>query len=315
MYKQSVKSCFISASLGLLIGAMPIASQANVIQNKSIDNMVPTGKGWGVKSDRPLARVSGKMLPENGIFYHGGPVMGTTSSTIPNVYFIWYGNWSGNSAINILTNLVTGIGASPYYNINSTYQDGNGKPVQPIVNVPIPAGVFDNYSKGKELSDQDVFDIVAKAINNKSLPLDTNGIYFVLTSADVNATSGFCSDYCGWHTDGKIQNTNIKYSFVGNADRCLDSCAAQTTSPNNNAGADGMASVIAHELEETVTDPNLNAWFDDQGAENADKCAWDFGKTRTTDSGAKFNLTINGMNYLIQQNWVNDQGGFCALSH
>lgn len=32
------------------------------------------------------------------------------------------------------------------------------------------------------------------------------------------------------------------------------------SSPNNNAEADGMASIIAHELAESVTDPQINAW-------------------------------------------------------
>ena len=38
-----------------------------------------------------------------------------------------------------------------------------------------------------------------------------------------------------------------------------------------------MASIIAHELEEAATDPDLNAWYDRRGDENADKCAWTFG--------------------------------------
>ena len=31
-----------------------------------------------------------------------------------------------------------------------------------------------------------------------------------------------------------------------------------------------MVSVIAHELEETNTDPNLNAWYDSNGSEDAE---------------------------------------------
>jgi hypothetical protein len=42
-----------------------------------------------------------------------------------------------------------------------------------------------------------------------------------------------------------------------------------------------MASIIAHELEEAATDPDLNAWYDRRGMENADKCAWTFGSTST----------------------------------
>src|ERR1044071_8499304 len=57
----------------------------------------------------------------NGIFYHGGPlILGTT-----NVYYIWYGNWAGNTATTILTDLAQSIGGSPYYNINTTYYNGS----------------------------------------------------------------------------------------------------------------------------------------------------------------------------------------------
>jgi hypothetical protein len=76
-----------------------------------------------------------------------------------------------------------------------------------------------------------------------------------------------------------------------------------------------MASIIAHELEEAVTDPDLNAWFDRRGYENADKCAWTFGNTYTTSNGAQANMNLGGSDYLIQRNWVNASGGMCALSY
>jgi hypothetical protein len=65
---------------------------------------------------------------------------------------------------------------------------------------------------------------------------DTNGVYFVLTSADVNESSGFCKKYCGWHTSAIINGLDIKYAFVGNADRCPKNCAPQTTSPPTTGG-------------------------------------------------------------------------------
>jgi hypothetical protein len=76
-----------------------------------------------------------------------------------------------------------------------------------------------------------------------------------------------------------------------------------------------MASIIAHELEESVTDPDLNAWYDSRGAENADKCAWTFGSTSTAPNGSVYNMTLNGMNYLSQRNWVNASGGYCSMSY
>jgi hypothetical protein len=245
----------------------------------------------------------------NGISYHGGPViLGTT-----NVYYIWYGNWSGNTATTILTTLGQSIGGSPYFNINTTYFNGSNTHVS---NSVFYAGsTTDSYSRGTSLSDAAVQGVVTDALVSGRLPYDTNGLYFVLTSADVTASSGFCTQYCGWHTRGTINGRDIKYSFVGNPDRCPSACEAQTTGPNGNAGADGMASIIAHELEETVTDPDLNAWYDSRGAENADKCAWTFGTTFTTTNGSLANMTLGGRNFLIQRNWVNASGGFCALRY
>ena len=156
--------------------------------------------------------------------------------------------------------------------------------------------------------------VVSSAISSGRLPLDKSGIYFVLTSADVTASSGFCTQYCGWHDHGTISGMDVKYSFVGNPDRCISSCADQSVGPNGNAGADGMASIIAHELEEAVTDPDLNAWYDNRGYENADKCAWTFGATYSA-GGASANMQLGTRHYLIQQNWKNATGGGCVLSY
>jgi hypothetical protein len=245
----------------------------------------------------------------NGIYYWGGPIMSGTT----NVYYIWYGNWSGNTATGILTNLAAGIGGSPYFNINTTYNDGTGAHVSNAVS--FKGSTTDNYSQGTALSDAAVGSIVARSINSGTLPKDANGVYFVLTSADVTETSGFCSQYCGWHTYGSVASTTVKYAFVGNPDQCPSACEAQSTGPNGNAGADGMASIIAHELEETVTDPLLNAWFDTRGYENADKCAWTFGTVYKAGNNAYANMRLNGLDYLIQQNWVNANGGGCALKY
>jgi hypothetical protein len=55
----------------------------------------------------------------NGITYHGGPlILGTTK-----VYYILYGNWTGNNASTILQNFASNIGGSAYFNINTTYYD------------------------------------------------------------------------------------------------------------------------------------------------------------------------------------------------
>lgn len=274
----------------------------------SESDLKPTGKGFGQIDLQAPSRTARPTSGSNGINYHGGPVMTGTK----HIYYIWYGNWSGNSATSILTDFATNIGGSGYFNINSTYTNGSGGKVD---NSATYAGsTTDNYSGGTSLSDSAIQTVVSSAITSGRLPKDTNGVYFVLTSADVNASSGFCSQYCGWHTHGSIAGSDIKYSFVGNPDRCLSSCADQTTSPNGNAGADGMASIIAHEFEEAASDPDLDAWYDRRGQENADKCAWTFG-TQYASGGGNANVHLGSRDYLIQQNWVNAGGGYCAMSY
>jgi Phosphate-induced protein 1 conserved region len=246
---------------------------------------------------QPTAGSTGQITPF--ITWHGGPVMNT-----PTVYLIWYGNWNQNNGSDtpqgqtIVTDFLFGLSGSPYYLTNTTY-NGSGNSVV-TGKFTLGGSYTDSYSQGSNLQDRRVASVVSNAISHglgKSPANpngDPNGIYFVLTSSDVAETSGFCSRYCGWHTYGTLGSTNIKYSFVGNANRCLNACSMQTTGPNGNAGVDAMVSVIAHELEETNTDPNLNAWYDANGAEDADKCAWTFGKNQSQDpvTGAWSNMTL-----------------------
>lgn len=298
--------------LGMVLGvALVLAAtsvSAQVVRGFDSEDLTPTGKGWGVPSKTPTRGATTQAA--GTIVYHGGPVMTNTAGT--DVYYIWYGPWGSNTALTILPALASGIGGSSYFNINTTYYDSANRHVVNAVNYLGSASVT-NYL-GNSLTDAQIKQVVSDAITGGTLPTNTNAIYFVLTPSTVTASSGFCTQYCGWHTHGTIGGSDIKYSFVGNPDRCPSSCAAQTVGPNGNAGADGMASIISHELEEAVTDPDLNAWYDRRGAENADKCAWTFGSTSTLASGAKYNMTFGGRNWYIQQNWVNSGGGFCAKS-
>ncbi len=245
----------------------------------------------------PTAGSTSQMTPRIG--FHGGPVMGT-----PTIYMIWYGNWNSTNGTDtpagqsLLTGFLQNLGGSPYYQTNGSYTGVSG-----VINVG--PSYSDNYSHGTVLTDAAIQAIVSSAIGTGTGPLgaaDKNGIYLVLTSSDVTESSGFCTKYCGWHTHGTIAGLDVKYAFVGNANQCLNACAIQTTSPNGNAGVDGMISVVAHEVEETNTDPDLNAWFNAKGAEDADMCAWTFGHSQTQlPSGAWFNMTMSGVNYMVQR--------------
>ena len=242
------------------------------------------------------------------ITYHGGALIPT-----PGIYLIWYGNWNqANGSDNpggqqILRDFTYGLNNSAYFNINTTYTAGS----YTITGSTMVGGeATDAYSQGTRLRDSSILAIVSRAITTGKLAYDPSGVYFVLTSSDVNETSGFCTKYCGWHTAGNISTgQHVRYSFVGNANRCLNACAAQSVGPNGNAGVDGMLSVVAHELEEATTDADpRSGWVDSNGAENADKCAWTFGQSLSTAAnGASYNMTLptalgSTRNYLVQRN-------------
>jgi len=290
----------------LALGLVSSMAWAGSIKPQGAGNgeLAPTGKGWGVHAPDGNAKPGGGGAG-NGIFYHGGPVMSSGAT----IHYIWYQcsqPWSSTDQ-SILDNLASNLGGSPYFNINTTYTDANGVALPNLVSKA--ADVTDNCSRGTSLTDTQIQQVVA-AQN----PTDSNGIYLVLTSQDATASSGFCTQYCGWHTHASIGGRDIKYGFIGNPARCPSACSNGTAAPNGSVGADGAASIIAHEIEEAYTDPDLNAWYDRRGAENADKCAWTFGTTYNNGTGVA-NVHLGSRDYLIQQNWVNASGGFCAMSH
>jgi hypothetical protein len=275
----------------------------------------------------------------NGIEYHGGSVIHA-----PVAYYIWYGTWTNDTGPAILTDFISNLGGSPYFGINSSYTDSSGH-VRNVVTYGGEAAV--GYARGLTIDGAKIFDVVAETIHSGGLPLDPNGVYFVLTSADVSVAGdhpgeGFCNTFCAWHGVGHLGSTNFQFAFVGNSDRCPGMCEAQTTSPNGNAGADAMASWIAHELEESATDPKFDAWFNATPVgvgENADKCEFNFGQeyqvpimpvsvpgqftarlaaATSVISPAplpttRANMRLGSRDYLIQTNWLNANGGLCSL--
>ncbi len=256
----------------------------------------------------PAGPTQNAVVTGNGIEYHGGPVMVSPH----NVYLIWYGNWNGDTATAILPDFIASLDGSPYFNTNTTY----GDTVNNIVNTVTMAGqFFDNYSQGTVLNNQGLINAVANALNIGAFPIDRNGIYFVLTSSDVDENEPslqFCSQICGFHTSASIFANDIKYAFVGNPNRCLatnNSCLVNSPSPNNNGGADAMASIMAHELNETVTDPDLNAWFHlSTAGEVGDLCSpfvAGYPGEFAVSNGAIANIALGARFYLIQSNYVN----------
>jgi hypothetical protein len=236
-----------------------------------------------------------------------------------HVYYLWYGDWSEGLAMPVLTDFASSLGGSPYFNINTTHHDAAGQPVRNAITYS--GSATDSYSQGASLDDAGVLKVLKAAIRRGALPVDANGIYFVLTAADVDETSGFCSDFCSWHNHAQVAGVDIKYAFVGHPGRCPEACElAPGNSPNGDPAADAMVAAVAARINETVTNPDADGWFDSAGLESTDKCLLSknpFGATYVTSDGARANLRLGARNFLVPRNWVNvegaENGGHCAL--
>jgi hypothetical protein len=283
--------------------------------------------GFGGAS-APLCAQQRNVSPktDSKIIYHNGQVMRNAS----HVYFLYYGCWTcGFPGSDLDTELVIGdvvsnLGLSPYFRINSSYPDSSG--ISPSGALVYAGTVRETtYSHGNELTVSDIPGIISDQFNAGLLPQDPAGIYLVIASSDISSlATGFCSAGSAPHHGQTIyQGTPFRYAFIGNAARCPSIAASQFVapngsllpSPNGNYAADAMASTMAQALNVIVTNPNGNGWYDRYGLENASKCKGKFGTTYTTANGARANMRLGARDYLIQQNWVNDGRGYCSLSY
>lgn len=247
------------------------------------------------------------------ITYHGGAVM---TATPVNVYVIYYGSVDGGTQ-GIVNTFFTDLSHSSQYAVNSTYNEGPGTlGVAPNFNFTtfyLDTGA----SQGTSVGSSTVPAIISHAITTKSLPADSNGVYFVVTAPNIKV-AGFCKSFCAYHTTSTsiVPGMHIRYALVPDPGQACTGCdgnvfLGQNITPNGNMGADEMTDSIIHELSETVTDPDLSAWYTSNGAENGDLCNYFYGsgQLQTVPSGpgqgAYYNAKLNGNYYLIQWIWSN----------
>jgi len=214
------------------------------------------------------------------------------------------------------------IGGSPYYNINTTYRDGSGYAQNSVTYVQFWASNTNVPAQGSFLTQTDFASEVAAGLQSGALAYDPNTLYLVFVDDGV----GLVEDYaCAYHSsfawplwNSPVQFAAMPLAFTYQKPPSVTSCQAGRGSPNQDSLADAEVNVIAHETEETNTDPSpLSAWYDQHNQENADKCAWAFGNTYTVN-GAQANQNIGGKSFLIQMNWVTqyqDNNFFGCVPH
>jgi hypothetical protein len=296
---------------------------------------LPSGKTISVqpRTGSTLAPTpfSGAAKKGKNLIYHGGPVM--SSNTNYTLYWAPKGSPAYpaeyQSGVNkFFTDLAHDSGGNQNVDSVATqYNDG--------------AGEFANYSShfGGALIDEDPYpangcvvsticftgtqleEEIAKYVKAHGLPHDLAHEYFLLTPPGVEdcaeeatrecsaGTGEIFGAYCAYHGDIPVTGGAIIYSndpFVTGVAGC------DTGQHPNNKPSDGaLQGGLSHEHNESLTDPEINAWYGPEGAENGDKCrtfeeASEYGTPLgTAPDGSPYNQLINGAEYWYQQEWSN----------
>jgi len=277
----------------------------------------PQGRVLGVVRSSRRRRTAARAAGALPLTYNGGPVLHAHAA-----YAIYwappgYSFPAGyrETIDGYFANLqAAGATHGDVYAVDAQYTDGSGPAAttaafagSTTVTDALPPGGCPTYTGVTAcLTDPQLESEISSVISRNGLPRGLARIYFIFTPPGVGSCAGSdCaySVYCAYHSwFGSGSSTtlyaNQPYAAVSGCD---------TGSRPNGNPADATLNVASHEHNETITDPTGDGWYDAEGDENGDKCAWTFG----AGSGAA-NQTIGAGSYELQQEWDDDTMG-CRL--
>ncbi|HKP90980.1 MAG TPA: PKD domain-containing protein [Thermoleophilaceae bacterium] len=206
------------------------------------------------------------------------------------------------------------------YSVNREYPDRHGPPPYRVAFEAsytdtsfLPASACANPSTDVCLTDPQLASELAAFVVGKGLPRGLGRQYFLFTPPGVGscfdgAESGCVyHDYCAYHSYADAAGVLLYavHPYVNGVGTCDVGESPTGTS------ADAALNVVSHEHVEIITDPLGDAWYDSEGEENADKCAWRFGSLAGLE-GALYNQVVGGSRYLLQLEWSNAKAGCVA---
>ncbi|HTJ07385.1 MAG TPA: hypothetical protein VL624_18735 [Caldimonas sp.] len=218
--------------------------------------------------------------------YHGGKIMKTATTQA----IFWGPSWNNAGfadKINGIDLFYGGHGGSNYAKTSDEYTGSNGQVTATTMHI----GHLVDLSTAAGGNRTSV--ILAEVCKMVSSP-DSQGNGYYAVYSDVKRGG---AQYCAYHSAGTCNGVPVQFAFFFNLDG--DSgCDPQDTSGLHSQGLAALANVSAHELAEARTDPaSPGAWYDGQGEENGDKCAWTFGAPLVAFS--------NGTQWKLQGEWSN----------
>jgi hypothetical protein len=275
------KTLVFSAALVLSTSAF---AQQNLSDLRG-DDPPMLGIHWARGVVQPGQIDLGARLRSPNMTYHGGKIMPTANITS----IFWGTSWASNAGDKITgtDSFYTGFSNSNYSKTSDEYTGTNGT-VGPIV---VNGGHLIDNSQAQGGNNTSV--ILAEVCKMITSPdLSGNGYYPVYTDVP-RGNAGFCA----WHSSGSCSGHLVQFAFFFKLDGDAG-CDPQDTSGLHSQGMAALANVAAHELSEARSDPaSPGAWYDSQGQENGDKCAWTFNVPLVTFT--------DGSQWKLQGEWSN----------
>ena len=229
---------------------------------------------------------------------HGGAILTAPS----NFHFVWWGDWSaGAGTQSLLQNFLSGLSNTSLFQMMDQYTRSQSVVVGLSYSKTDYADTSAPPSHGPSVST--IVSEVCKVVTASGQP-DPTAIYAVMTSNFPNG-----ANYCAWHSSGSCSGQTIQVIYHPNP-AAVQGCSTGVY-PNNNPQADSTANTLSHEIFETITDPRGSAWYDQNGQEIGDKCAWTFSPV----PGQNYTNTVAGLNYYIQREWSNAASGCVQNLH
>jgi hypothetical protein len=284
---------------------------------------------------------AGQPMPVN-MAYFGGKVQ-----TNPKLYLVYWGwgqagAFDHKSATNpandpdgvgaLMARFLRAIGGTSWANVATQfYQDNQngtftnvGNPTHQLVGT-----WWDNTNPIHDnLTPLELAQEAARAAKHFGVTDLTNSQLIVATPQKFNEAGFNQNSYCAWHdftTPLSYPGVTSGMAFV-NMPYILNaggSCGQDFVNPAPTGDVDGVTIVLGHEVAETWTDPGAESragqvqyggWYDYQGWENGDKCAWVGDGLQI--QGAPFNMIGNdGGAYPVQTLWSNQSlngVGYCS---
>jgi len=277
---------FLFAMVAALMTLPSVTLFADDDKDDNKDSDKPVAEIFWAKGHERHSRPRAAGSSSPNLSWHGGNIM----SDVVVTPIFWGPNWgNANFTNDKMTGLQTfymGIGNSTYAHTSDEYKDANGSVTDTIHYTRYLMDLSPAPSKGSRVSP--ILAEVCKLIQSPS----ANGYYPVYVDTP-RGSAGFCA----WHSAGYCNGIAVQFAFFFNLDGDAG-CDPGDNSSSHSQGLAALANVSGHEISEARTDPRLNAWYDSSGAENADKCAWSFGKSLLNFS--------NNSQWMIQGNWSNN---------